>query len=500
MILFRGRGSATGTILSAFLFVALVGTLHGGLVVGFRRLLLPEAQIPFAFLLILSFGFLATYRLAGAVRMVKARRRRWVGVDETGLEWTDGERVVRMAWADVEEVRVHFVRFQAHVVSYVTVASRSGERVAISHLFQGRIQEKTNGVRTDRAVVDVEMTPFLLWLLKERAGLSEVEPFVWRRGEPAVVVVEEPGHDPELGRRVGSPLASLLSPIQLVLVVGTLLLFRSFVGWKGAILLVGLMFFHELGHVYAMVRLGMKVRGVYFVPPLGAVTIPETLWKDREALAYTSLSGPLWGVAASLPILATYFLTGREDGVLFLVVFLNAFLNLLNLLPIPPMDGSRVLTSILSSFSPKLGLAVGFGVIVASLLAAALTGAFPAWVLALLGVLFGVLGGFEVLSQYSAAVEAEKIRRLVPADPGWAADVARIGDMLALQSLEEYAWTRAGGAPRRVGRWTRWQQVLGCTAMRGERIAVYLTSYIVLVGGLVAGLVLAARFLENVRG
>ncbi|GEM_PF-5249667 len=491
MILFRGRGTAAGTILSALVFVTFIGAIHFGLVFGFRRHLLPEAQLPFAFILILSFGFIATYRLAGAVRIVRTRRRRWVGVNEGGFEWTDGERVVRVAWEDVEEVRVHFVRIQAHVASYVTVQTLSGERIALSHLFQGRIQEQSDGLKIDHAVVDVEMTPFLLWMMKERAGLFEVEPFVWRRGAPAVVVVEEPGADPELADRVGVSARTFLTPVQVALVIGSLLLYKFLLaerygGWLGAILFVALLLCHELGHVWAMVRLGMKVRGVYFIPLLGAATVPETLWRDRDALAYTSLSGPLWGVLASAPILAVYYLTGREHGVLLGVVLLNAALNLLNLLPIPPLDGARVLASIASSVSPRLGLVVGIGVVLLTLSAAIFTGEALLWILAGMGVVFG---GFEVVSQYSAAVEAEKVRRLAPSGERWSEEVTRLGDMLSLQTVEEYAWTRTGGAPRRVGRWMRWQQVLGCEAMRGGRIAFYLSFYLLFVIGLVVGLV-----------
>lgn len=498
MTRFKGRGTTAGILFSALVVVALLGLAHVGLVVGFIQFILPEARVPFVFLVILSFGFVTTLRLASAVRLVQARRRRWVGVDDDGVEWTDGVRMIRMAWAEIEEVRVHFVRIEAHVASYVTVQTVKGEQVALSHHFQGRIQEKRGGVLTENAVLDVEMTPFLLWMLKERAGLSEVEPFVWRRGEPAVVVVDDPTADPNLHTRVGVPLANLLSPLQILIVVGTVFLYALLSNWNWlvAILLVALLFFHELGHVYAMVRLGMKVRGVYFVPFFGAVTVPETLWKDRDALAYTSLSGPLWGVLASVPILAVYYLTGQQHWDLLAVVLVNALLNLLNLLPIPPLDGARVLASILSSFSPKLGLAVGVSVILVTLAGAAFADVMPLWGLLILALVFGVFGGLEVISQYSAALEAEKIRRLVQPKAGWTEDVARLGDMLALQPCEEYAWIRAGGAPRRVGRWTRWQQVLGCTAMGGRRIAVYLIFYLFLVGLLVAGLVAAAPLLD----
>lgn len=497
MTIFRGRGTAAGTILSALILLSLIGLVHVGLLRGFHPLLLPEARLGFAALIVLSFGLIATTRLAAAVRQAKASRSRWVGVRDDGLEWTDGRRDVRVAWEEIEEVRVNFLRLQERVVSYVTATTKSGERFSLSHHFQGRVQDDRGGVPTEHAVLDVEMTPFLLWMLKERAGLSEVEPYVWRRGAPAAVVVE----DPTCEGRDEAPFAAQtqrgVTPVQAGLALASLLLYViMFQGWMIGLGVFALLFFHELGHVWAMMRAGIRVKGIYFIPFLGAATVPDTLWKDRDTRAYISISGPLWGVLASVPILGIYYATGRRWDALLSFVVLNALLNLVNLIPISPLDGAHVFSSIFYSVSPRLGLVFGAGFLLVALAAAILVGGALLWLLAILGVVFG---GFEVLSQYSAALEAEKVRRLGPAsDRRWTEEVTRLGDMLSLQTLEEYAWVRTGGAPRRAGKWMRWQQLLSCEAMSGARIALYLGVYFSLAAALVLGL-FAARDLPFLR-
>ncbi len=490
MTIFRGRGTAAGTILSAVILLSLIGLVHFSLLRGFHALLLPEARLTFAALILLSYGFIATTRLAAAVRQAQASRRRWVGVRDDGLEWTDGRRALRVAWEEIEEVRVNFLRLQERVVSYVTATTKSGDRFSLSHHFQGRVQDDRGGIPTEHAVLDVEMTPFLLWMLKERAGLSEVEPYVWRRGAPAVVVVEEPSGEEPSETPFIEPSRWVVPPLQWILALVSLLLYCL----MSHSLLIGLgicslLLVHELGHAWAMRRSGMKVKGIYFIPVLGAVTVPDTLWRDRDARAYTSISGPLWGVLASLPILLLDRVVGGHTEFLVTIVLVNAILNLVNLLPLPPLDGARVLLSALDSVSPRLGLIVGGGCLVALLIAAIVLGWVILWLLA---IICGILGGFELISQYSAAMEAEKVRHLgLVADRRWSMEVARLGDMLSLQTLEEYAWIRTGGAPRRQGKWMRWQQILACEPMSSGRVALYLGVYFSLAAALVGGLVAA---------
>lgn len=126
--------------------------------------------------------------------------------------------------------------------------------------------------------------------------------------------------------------------------------------WKFALAIMVQLFVHEYGHVHAMRRTGMKVRGMYFIPFLGALAVTEDAFSSRRQQAYVALSGPVWGSALVLAPAALHFWTG--DPTWAAVAAWWALINLFNLLPIAPLDGGRVMQAFALSYSSGLGLAV----------------------------------------------------------------------------------------------------------------------------------------------
>jgi Zn-dependent protease len=127
--------------------------------------------------------------------------------------------------------------------------------------------------------------------------------------------------------------------------------------WKFALLLLLQLVVHEYGHVHAMRRSGMRVKGMYLVPFFGAMTASEDAFSSRRQQAYVALSGPLWGGLATLLPLGAYFATGQ--GFWAAVAAWWAIINLFQLLPFSPLDGGRALSAFANSFSSNLGVAVG---------------------------------------------------------------------------------------------------------------------------------------------
>lgn len=115
---------------------------------------------------------------------------------------------------------------------------------------------------------------------------------------------------------------------------------------------------HEYGHVLAMNRLGMGPARIYIIPFLGGVAKSQRLPTSEWDGVLVSLAGPAFGMLAAIPFLALHIATGQAEwlvGVLSIAV-----LNLVNLAPAPPLDGSKALGPVLARIHPMLERVVIF--------------------------------------------------------------------------------------------------------------------------------------------
>lgn len=122
--------------------------------------------------------------------------------------------------------------------------------------------------------------------------------------------------------------------------------------WVIAVAAVFGLFVHEYGHVLAMNRLGMGPARIYIIPFLGGVARSQRLPASEWDGVKVSLAGPAFGLLAAIPFLALYYATGQSlwlQGVAAI-----AFLNLVNLAPAPPLDGSKALGPVLARIHPAL--------------------------------------------------------------------------------------------------------------------------------------------------
>ena len=142
---------------------------------------------------------------------------------------------------------------------------------------------------------------------------------------------------------------------------------------------------HELAHAFAADRLGdptarmlgrLTLNPIRHLDPLGtamlAITyaasasitgagfifgwarpvpfIPEYFRSRRQGLAIVALAGPLANLAIAVALAAVIVhgsFGGRTHRALEVAFYLNLALALFNLLPIPPLDGSKVVGSLL---------------------------------------------------------------------------------------------------------------------------------------------------------
>ena len=147
------------------------------------------------------------------------------------------------------------------------------------------------------------------------------------------------------------------------------------------IILIISIVFHEVAHGFAANMLGdptAKLQGRLTLNPLkhidmlGSIVIPAFLvltnssilfgWAKpvpynpynfkkggRFAEAIVAFAGPLVNMALALFAVLIFKIGLVSSQIAFMVVYMNIFLAFLNLLPLPPLDGSKILPAVLSA-------------------------------------------------------------------------------------------------------------------------------------------------------
>ena len=139
-------------------------------------------------------------------------------------------------------------------------------------------------------------------------------------------------------------------------VVSTLLL-AGFIwyfsgSWVVAVAAIWGLFVHEYGHVLAMNRYGMGPAKIYIVPFLGGMARSQRLPSSEWDGVKVSLAGPAFGLLATIPFFIGFYAMG---GSAWLVgAFAIAMINLVNLAPAPPLDGSKALGPVLARIHPMV--------------------------------------------------------------------------------------------------------------------------------------------------
>jgi stage IV sporulation protein FB len=132
------------------------------------------------------------------------------------------------------------------------------------------------------------------------------------------------------------------SIISLVIFIGIFLLLGMELRMVFIILLV--LLFHELGHFVAMKQFGYKNVNMFFVPLFGAFVSGEKEEASEKQSVVTILAGPVPGIILGLILLYLEFSLGFNQLDRLPEVFLS--LNILNLLPLLPLDGGRLIETL----------------------------------------------------------------------------------------------------------------------------------------------------------
>jgi len=131
--------------------------------------------------------------------------------------------------------------------------------------------------------------------------------------------------------------------------------FSLLMGWEIGVIFVGLLVLHELGHLISFRMIGQPWGKIIFMPFLGGVAVSRVPHLRLADDAFCAIMGAGLSVIALVPaILVTMFDFGSDQfrHAAFIMAAIAGALNLLNLLPVFPLDGGRVLRAVLQSLLP----------------------------------------------------------------------------------------------------------------------------------------------------
>jgi Zn-dependent protease len=156
-----------------------------------------------------------------------------------------------------------------------------------------------------------------------------------------------------------------ITSLGLYLVLG----FYIFHSFEMLLLITAIVVFHELGHFFAMKSFHYKDLGIFFIPLLGAYVSGTKREVSQKESAIILLAGPLPGVIVGVII----FLIDKYSPDTYLghipletVSLLFIFLNIINLVPVYPLDGGQLLNRVF--FNEESWLSKIFVVLSAALL------------------------------------------------------------------------------------------------------------------------------------
>lgn len=188
------------------------------------------------------------------------------------------------------------------------------------------------------------------------------------------------------------------------LAVGSMISYAYLFTWQFALMIMVLLLVHEYGHIWAMKRCGLKTKGIYFIPFLGAAAVTDEMFKSRKDEAYIAIMGPIFGLALSGVAAIIYIMT--NDALFAAAAGWMAMVNLFNLLPINPLDGGRIMKSITFSINSRFGLSFLIIGIIASMI-------LTFWAGIILFFILLIIASLDLVFEYKMRNEKEVINRCI---------------------------------------------------------------------------------------
>ena len=108
-----------------------------------------------------------------------------------------------------------------------------------------------------------------------------------------------------------------------------------------------LMLIHEMGHVVAMWYYGLSASPPIFIPFVGALINLRQSPPNALVEAVVGIGGPLLGTLGAVACYGLFlFVPVCHTQLFFELSIMGFFLNFFNLLPMPPLDGGRIMAAV----------------------------------------------------------------------------------------------------------------------------------------------------------
>ena len=130
----------------------------------------------------------------------------------------------------------------------------------------------------------------------------------------------------------------------------------ALLGWQLALGIVLSIYVHEMGHVAALHRHGIKASSPMFLPGLGAFIRAKQRIHGEWAEADVGLAGPVWGLGAALVCWGAYRFTAAPYWAT--LARWGALINLFNLLPVWQLDGAHAFKAMSRNHRMMAALAI----------------------------------------------------------------------------------------------------------------------------------------------
>ena len=182
-----------------------------------------------------------------------------------------------------------------------------------------------------------------------------------QRSPPEALPEQEKAHNKQSGKSFAlvALLLKLLQSVKFVkfaLAGLTLATYSAIFSFHFALALIACLVVHEYGHVRAMKYFGLKTKGFYLLPFFGGMAVTDEKLNTRWQDVVISIMGPTFGMLLSLALWIVYLFT--DNTYLAALANFNAFLNLINMIPVLPLDGGHIVKSIAFSASTRVATVV----------------------------------------------------------------------------------------------------------------------------------------------